>query len=119
MKFNKDGILEYVKRYTPSWVKILPVVFIFVIGLASIYQYGENKYQQGKIDTEAMYIKTSAELADKIRVVEGTVLTQFRESRKGLKDILDGNNAEIRALLVDKECVSEDFKSEYNKRLKR
>ena len=119
MKINKESIAEYAKSFTPFWVKILPAVFILGLGAALVYQYGENKYQRGRTDAEAIYLKESAELADRIRDVEGTVLTQFREGRKGVRDMLNDNNAEIRALIVDKECVSEDFKTEYNKRLKK
>lgn len=119
MKFNKESIVEYAKNLAPFWVKALPAIFILGLSVALVYEYGQNKYQRGRTDAEAMYLKESAELANRIRGVEGTVLTQFREGRKGVRDMLDDNNAEIRALIVDKECVSEDFKTEYNKRLKK
>lgn len=119
MKFSKESILEYARSFTPFWIKALPVILILSLSAALIYGYGQNRYQRGRIDAEAMYLKTSAELADRIRGVEGTVLTQFREGRKGVRDMLNDSNAEIRALIVDKECVSEDFKTEYNKRLKK
>lgn len=119
MKINKESIVEYVKGFPPFWVKALPVIFVFGLGWIAIYQYGQNQYQRGRIDAEAMYLKTSSELSDRIRGVEGTVLTQFREGRKGIRDLFHDSNAELRALIVDKECVSDDFKNEYNKRLKK
>jgi hypothetical protein len=119
MKLSKESIIGYVKDAMPLWVKILPAVFIFGLSIALAYQYGESQYQRGRTDAEVMYLKTSTDLANRIREVEGTMLTQFREGRKGLRDMLSDNNAEIRSLIVDKECVSEDFKNEYNKRLKK
>lgn len=119
MKLSKEGIVEYVKDVIPLWVKVLPAIFILGLTAALVYEYGQNQYQRGRTDAEAMYLKTSTDLANRIRGVEGTLLTQFREGRKGLQEMLDSNNSEIRSLIVDKECVSEDFKSEYNKRLKK
>nr|DAJ25859.1 MAG TPA: Protein of unknown function (DUF2570) [Caudoviricetes sp.] len=111
--------IKSVKDLIPLWGKALSAIVIIGLIALLIYQYGENSYQRGKIDAEAMYLKTSVDLSNRIRNVEGTVLTQFRENRKGIQDILKDNNAEIRAMIVDQECVSKDFKDEYNKRLKK
>ena len=111
--------IKSVKDLIPLWGKALSAIVILGLIVLLIYQYGENRYQRGKIDAEAMYLKASVDLSNRIRNVEGTVLTQFRENRKGIQDILKDNNAEIRAMIVDQECIPKDFKDEYNKRLKK
>lgn len=119
MKSSKESVVEYVKGVMPLWVKVLPAIFILGLMIALVYEYGQNQYQRGRTDAEAMYLKTSTDLANRIRGVEGTLLAQFRDGRKGLQDMLNDNKAEILSLIIDKECVSEDFKDEYNKRLKK